>query len=96
MNDVDHLYIFSDGAKNTQNKESVRRVRDIVSDIDWCKKTIISHERNIGLARSLITVIDRVFEDNEQIIVLEEDCVPPSDFVSFMRRSLKNIQIINK
>lgn len=88
QNDVEHLYIFSDGAKNSQDKRSVRRVRDVVSNIDWCKTTIISRECNFGLAESLITGINRVFEDHDQIIVLEDDCLPATNFVSFMNASL--------
>jgi hypothetical protein len=99
QNDVGHVYIFSDGAENSQDEQSVRRVREIVTNVDWCETTIISHEDNLGLAKSLITGISRVFEDHEQIIVLEDDCLPATNFVSFMKTSLKryasNEQVMN-
>jgi hypothetical protein len=87
-NNISELYIFSDGAKNNKNKKSVRRVRDIVTNISWCKTNTITREHNYGLAKSLITGINRVFEDHDQIIVLEDDCVPASNFVSYMKHCL--------
>jgi hypothetical protein len=88
-NDVEHLYIFADGAKNKQDKEQVSDVREVINQIEWCRTTVTAHERNIGLAESLTSGIERVFEDHKRIIVLEDDCVPAPNFVSFMNTSLE-------
>ncbi|MDL0130994.1 glycosyltransferase family A protein [Halobacterium salinarum] len=88
-NDVEHVYIFTDGARNEQDQQRVSEVREIIDQIEWCRTTVTAHERNIGLAESLTGGIERVFEDHEQIIVLEDDCVPAPNFVSFMNTSLE-------
>jgi hypothetical protein len=88
-NDVDHLYIFADGTRNEQDQQRVSDVREVIDQIDYCRTTVTAHERNIGLAESLTGGIERVFEDHERIIVLEDDCVPAQNFVSFMNTSLE-------
>jgi hypothetical protein len=88
-NDVDHLYIFIDGGKNKQDQKKVSEVKQVLNQIEWCRTTITSHDRNLGLAESLVNGIKRVFEDHERIIVLEDDCVPAPNFVSFMNSSLE-------
>ncbi|WP_080505168.1 glycosyltransferase family 2 protein [Halorubrum aethiopicum] len=88
-NDVDHLYIFADGAINGQDQQQISDVREIIDQIEWCRTTVTAHDHNIGLAESLTSGIERVFEDHERIIVLEDDCVPAPNFVSFMNTSLE-------
>jgi hypothetical protein len=87
-NNVDHLYIFSDGPKDVDEKDEVNQVREIIYEIDWCQTTVITQDENIGLAESVINGINRVFQDHDRIIVLEDDCVPASNFVSFMQTCL--------
>ncbi|OYR78615.1 glycosyltransferase family 2 protein [Halorubrum ezzemoulense] len=89
QNDVGHLYIFVDGARNEQDQKRVSDVREIIDQIEWCRTTVTARDHNIGLAESLTSGIERVFEDHERIIVLEDDCVPAPNFVSFMNTSLE-------
>jgi hypothetical protein len=89
QNDVDHLYVFADGAENKQDQQQVSSVKKIIDQIEWCRTTVTARDRNIGLAESLTSGIERVFEDHEQIIVLEDDCVPAPNFVSFMNTFLE-------
>jgi len=83
-NGIEHLYIFADGPKNEDDKQQVSDVRNIIAQIDWCQTTVTARDRNLGLAESLTSGIERVFEDHDRIIVLEDDCIPASNFVSFM------------
>jgi len=83
-NDVEHLYIFSDGAKETEDDQQVKAVRERIDQIDWCQTTVRAHDRNLGLAESLTNGIRRVFENHSRIVVLEDDCVPAPNFISFM------------
>lgn len=87
-NDVSHLFIFSDGPADRSERPNVREVRSIISGIDWCSTTVEAREENLGLADSITRGIDRVFADHDRIIVLEDDCVPSSNFISFMNTCL--------
>jgi hypothetical protein len=87
-NDVKHLYVFVDGAADEAEVESVKAVRDVVEDIDWCDTTTEFRTRNLGLADSLTSGIDRVLDENDRIVVLEDDCVPSPEFIEYMRTQL--------
>lgn len=89
LNDVSHIYVFVDGPEGEDDKEEVDKVRNIVSNVNWCDKSIHFRENNIGLQKSIVSGVDRVFEDHDRIIVLEDDCVPSSDFVPFMNKCLE-------
>ncbi|WP_144924295.1 glycosyltransferase family 2 protein [Halorubrum salsamenti] len=89
QNNIDHLYIFVDGPTDERDKEQVADVRKRAEQVDWCRTTVTTHNHNIGLADSIVSGIERVFEDHQRIIVLEDDCVPASNFVSFMKNSLE-------
>jgi hypothetical protein len=88
-NNVRHLYLFSDGAKDSQDNKQVSDVRKIIDQIEWCRTTVTARDHNIGLAESLTSGIERVFEDHERIIVLEDDCVPAPNFISFINTALE-------
>lgn len=87
-NDIKHLYVFIDGPQDEQDERQVTAVADTVAAIDWCATTVVRRGKNLGLAASLTRGIDRVFEDHDRIVVLEDDCVPASNFISFIRASL--------
>jgi len=86
QNEVNHLYIFSDGPETEEDTENVEAVRKVIEQVNWCSKTVVTRESNLGLAQSIVQGIDRVFRDHDRIIVLEDDCVPAANYVSFMRK----------
>ncbi|PFD99356.1 glycosyltransferase family 2 protein [Priestia megaterium] len=87
-NNIDKLYIFSDGLKKEEHYEGFKKVRTIINDIDWCKCTLHLHENNLGLAKSVIFGVTKVLEENDAVIVLEDDCVPTQKFYYYMRECL--------
>ena len=78
------LYLFSDGPKNERDLSSVWETRLLFQRIDWTRPVIVEQEQNIGLARSIVFAVDTVLKDHEQVIVLEDDCVPQRYFFEFM------------
>ncbi|TYB32240.1 MAG: glycosyltransferase [Candidatus Mcinerneyibacterium aminivorans] len=98
-NNIDKLYIFADGLKKEEDKESVNKVRNIIDSIKWCKTEIIKSDKNKGLADSIVDGVNYVLDKHERIIVLEDDCVPSSDFVNFMNKCFDkyedNDQVMN-
>jgi len=83
-NNISKLYIFSDGSKNEKDKAAVKEVRSLIKNIDWCEIKIHISPANKGLADSVIDGVNYVLSKHERIIVLEDDCIPSNDFISFM------------
>jgi len=88
-NDVDHLYIFSDGPGGPRDKAKVECVRDVIKNIDWCRTTTFARETNWGMAESVVSGIERVFDDHDRMIMIEDDCLPAPGFIDYMKKALK-------
>lgn len=80
------MYIFSDGIKDEKDRDFIEKVRNIIDSIDWCETEIIKSKENKGLANSVIYGFNYVLERHKKIIVLEDDCIPSDDFISFMEK----------
>lgn len=87
-NGVDELYVFADGPKPEDDPEPIRQVREIVRQIGWCETHVVEREENWGLADTTIDGIDRVLEDHDRVVVLEDDDVPAPDFLEFVEGCL--------
>jgi hypothetical protein len=80
------LYIAADGPRASKDGEleQCEKVRRIVSGVDWeCEvKTKFSH-KNLGCKKAVSSAIDWFFSNEEEGIILEDDCLPHSDFFKF-------------
>lgn len=78
------VFVFIDGPRHTAEKQIVEQVKQVAAEslADY-KAEIIARNDNLGLKRSVITGISKVFETYEQAIILEDDiCVSP-EFIAF-------------
>lgn len=82
--EVRELYIFQDGLKTEEHRAGWEKTREIILDVDWCKVKFFQAQENKGLARSIVDGINLVLKENEAVVVLEDDCVPTANFMSFM------------
>lgn len=83
------LYIYSDGPKHAQEAEAVNEVRAYISGITGFKNvTIFESPRNKGLAASVIEGVSFVLSKYPKVIVLEDDMLSTTDFLSFMNNAL--------
>ena len=79
------LFIFSDGGKDENSWQKVEQVRKYLKTINGFKKvTIIESSFNKGLANSIIFGANKMFEDYERIIVLEDDILTSKYFLKYM------------
>lgn len=85
-NKISKMYIFSDGAKNEMDSSEVKEVRKLIKKIDWCETEVHISFENKGLAKSIVEGINYILNRYDRIIVLEDDCVPSSDFITFMEK----------
>jgi len=79
------LWIIADGPKGSWEEEGVKDCRQRVeSGVDWsCEIRKVYSSTNLGLRQRMETGLDTVFSQEDQAILLEEDCSPTEDFFPF-------------
>lgn len=90
--EVTKLYIFQDGLKHKEHQIEWERTHQVIKDIDWCEVLYYQSSYNKGLAASIVDGINEVFEENDAVVVLEDDCVPTANFISFMRQCFEKYE----
>ena len=87
------LYIFSDGpAQNAseEEKNDILEVRKVIREKNWCGKVIIRESAiNKGLANAVISGVSEVISEHGKAIVLEDDLLVSSGFLSYMNEGLE-------
>ncbi len=86
------LYVAADGAREDKKGESksCQLVRDwVTSNVDWdCEVKTLFQDKNLGCGIAPSTAISWFFEQEEEGIILEDDCVPNQDFFVFCEQLL--------
>ena len=85
------LLIVADGPRPTHpdDPDKCAQVRSIVSEIDWdCEVLTNFADSNLGLRKRVSSGLDWVFEQVEEAIVLEDDCLPDPTFFQFCDKLL--------
>ncbi|MCW0483179.1 glycosyltransferase family 2 protein [Gaoshiqia sediminis] len=78
------LYVISDGPRNEREAIDVEKSRLIFNNVDWnCQIKYDYSSVNIGLRQRITSGIDWVFQSEETLIILEDDCIPQPDFFKF-------------
>lgn len=90
--DKSTLYIFCDGPKEEatfEDLKAIQEVRKIAKERKWCKNvTVIEYDKNKGLAGSIINGVDQVFNNHDEVIVLEDDLLTSPFFLQYMNQAL--------
>ena len=89
------LFIFSDGPKDNRNDTlKVNEVRDYIKSIKKFTKnvTFYEHEKNLGLANSIIDGVSKIINKHGKVIVLEDDLITSPYFLKFMNEALNVYQ----
>ena len=86
------LYVFADGAKAMATAEQLQKIQEaraVVRSKQWCKTlTVFESEKNKGLANSIIYGVTEILKTHDKAIVLEDDLMLSSHFLSFMNDAL--------
>lgn len=80
------LYIAADGARKDKVGEDLlcQETRNIIELIDWdCEIRTLFRADNLGCKIAVSSAIDWFFENEEQGIILEDDCLPNRSFYKF-------------
>lgn len=86
------LYIGADGprADKVGEQEKCEEVRQIATQVDWdCEVQTLFREENLGCRMGVSTAIDWFFENEEEGIILEDDCLPSQSFFWFCEELLE-------
>ncbi|MCE9598452.1 MAG: glycosyltransferase family 2 protein [Spirochaetia bacterium] len=84
------LFIIADGARNKPGEaEQCAQTRAIMDRIDWpCEIKRNFSDQNLGCKNRIASGITWVFEQVEEAIILEDDCIPDLSFFYFCRELL--------
>jgi hypothetical protein len=91
----DKLYIAADGARDNKEgeKELCQQTRQLLN-IDWdCEVKTLFREKNLGCKLAVSGGIKWFFENEEEGIVLEDDCLPNEDFFRFCDTLLEKYRL---
>lgn len=78
------LFVAADGARNEGEWGLCNKTRDIIKGIDWdCEVKTLFRDKNLGCKISCASAITWFFENVEQGIILEDDCLPNPSFFAF-------------
>ena len=86
------LFIAADGplADRPDDADLCNRARKIATAVDWeCEVNTLFRERNLGCQRAVSSAIDWFFENVDEGIILEDDCLPHQTFFWFCQELLE-------
>ncbi|WP_194943043.1 nucleotide-diphospho-sugar transferase [Limnohabitans sp. 2KL-27] len=85
------LYVAADGPRANREGEAERvtQVREIATAVDWpCEVKTLFRDENLGCKKSVSSGINWFFENENQGIILEDDCLPVQSFFWFCEKIL--------
>ena len=86
------LYVAADGprADKPGEAEKVEQVREIAMQVDCdCEVKTLFREENLGCGKAVSSAITWFFENEEEGIILEDDCLPSQSFFWFCEELLE-------
>ena len=85
------LYVAADGPRPEKEGEwsLCAETRSILKQVNWdCKMRTLFRDQNLGCGRAVSEAIDWFFDQEEEGIILEDDCLPDSSFFPFCQEML--------
>ncbi len=87
------LYVAADGPRPGQagERELAEATRNLVIEgIDWdCEVRTLFRDQNLGVREAISSAIDWFFEQEEQGIILEDDCLADPSFFDYCEELLE-------
>ena len=78
------LFVIADGARFPEEAEKCQRAKDIIKQVDWDCQVLTNYaDHNLGCRQRVSSGISWVFEQVEEAIILEDDCLPSPSFFHF-------------
>jgi len=84
------LLIIADAARFHEEWQKCHEARSIVGKIDWdCEVLTNFADVNLGCKLRVSSGLDWVFSEVEEVIILEDDCLPEPSFFRFCQELLE-------
>ncbi len=86
------LYVAADGPRPQRSAEAAlcQQVRAIATGVDWpCQVRTLFRAENLGCRKAVSGAIAWFFEQEEEGIILEDDCLPAPDFFRYCAFALQ-------
>jgi hypothetical protein len=83
------LLVVADGPRPGDAAEArlCEETRAVIRDVDWdCQVLTEFAPQNLGLRARVSSGLSWVFAQEEEAIVLEDDCLPDTELLSLLRR----------
>jgi hypothetical protein len=88
-----YLFVAADGARAEipGERERCEEVRRLATAVDWdCEVSTFFHDENAGCGEAVSSAITWFFDQVEEGIILEDDCLPSPDFFRFCATLLEH------
>ena len=78
------LLVIADGPRDESEKHLCEEARAVLKQVDWpCRVLKNFSNENLGCKKRMSSGLQWVFEQVEEAIILEDDCLPDPTFFSF-------------
>lgn len=94
-----YLYVSADGPRVSKEGESEKcsRVREIINQVDWdCEVKTLFRENNLGCKKAVSQGISWFFDNVEEGIIIEDDCLPSLSFFTYAQNLLDKYRNNNR
>ena len=97
-NNIKDIFIYMDGPSNSSVIEDCKNTRKTIEKFSSKYSNIKTFfkNKNVGMKYGIPEAIDWVFNSFDQVIILEDDCVPSSEFFPFMEQMLNRYKSSSK
>lgn len=86
----DVLLVVADGPRHSQDAKLREQCLALIGEVDWpCKVLTNISDTNLGCKERLASGLEWVFQNVEEAIILEDDCLPHPDFFHFCNAMLR-------
>lgn len=88
----ERLYVAADGPRFAKEDEidKCKQTKAVIESINWpCEVKKLYRDQNLGCKIAVSSAIDWFFENEEEGIILEDDCVPDVSFFSYCEALLQ-------
>ena len=83
------LLVVADGPRNDAETELCRQARAVTEQIDWDCEVLRNYaDTNLGCRKRVSSGLDWAFEQVEEAIILEDDCLPHPSFFRYCQELL--------
>ena len=80
------LFVAADGPRKSSPQDHllIERTRELATQVDWnCDLRVSFQDHNLGCRRAMNGAIDWAFEYVNELVILEDDCLPEFSFFKF-------------